>query len=136
MFVGIFFIFFILSLFLIGNPKTEKIGGGLFIFTGFFVFVFAFILGCTYMTAGGDYAVKQEEYNALVYKIENTEVQDNFNFVGKEIIDEVSEWNKEIREAQYWEDNFWFGIFWPNFWNELELIDYNIYQRSQNENLD
>lgn len=130
MFVGIFFIFFILSFILISNPKTEKIGGGLFVFTGTFLLIFALILSCTYMTAGRDYAVKQEEYNALVYKIENTEVQDNFNFVGKEIIDEVSEWNKEVREAQYLEDNFWFGIFWPDFWNELELIDYNIYQRS------
>ena len=136
MFVGIFFIFFILGFILMGNSKTEGIGGVLSFCSGIFIFIFVLILGCTYMTAGRDYAVKQEEYNALVYKIENTEVQDNFNFVGKEIIDEVSEWNKEIREAQYWEDDFWFGIFWPEFWNELELIDYNIYQRSQNENLD
>lgn len=130
MIVGIIFIIFILGFFLIGNPKTEKIGGVLLFSNGTFLLIFAFILSCTYMTAGRDYAVKQEEYNALIYKIENTEVQDNFNFVGKEIIDEVSEWNKEIREAQYWEDDFWFGIFWPDFWNELELIDYNIYQRS------
>lgn len=136
MIVGIIFIIFILGFFLIGNPKTEKIGGVLLFSNGIFLLIFALILSCTYMTAGRDYAVKQEEYNALIYKIENTEVQDNFNFVGKEIIDEVSEWNKEIREAQYWEDDFWFGIFWPDFWNELELIDYNIYQRSQNENLD
>ena len=128
--VGIIFIIFILGFFLMGNPKTENIGGGLSICSGTLLLIFALILSCTYMTAGRDYAVKQEEYNALVYKIENTEVQDNFNFVGKEIIDEVSEWNKEIREAQYWEDDFWFGIFWPEFWNELELIDYNIYQRS------
>lgn len=130
MIVGITFIIFILGFFLMGNPKTEKIGCGLSICAGFFVFIFTLILGCTYMTAGRDYAIKQEEYNALVYKIENTEVQDNFNFVGKEIIDEVFEWNKEIREAQYWEDDFWCGIFWPEFWNELELIDYDIYQRS------
>lgn len=130
MIVGIIFIIFILGFFLIGNPKTEKIGGVLLFSNGTFLLIFALILSCTYMTAGRDYAVKQEEYNALIYKIENTEVQDNFNFVGKEIIDEVSEWNKEIREAQYWEDDFWFGIFWPDFWNELELIDYNIYQRS------
>ena len=130
MVVGIIFILFILGFFLIGNSKTEKIGGVLLFSNGTFLLIFALILSCTYMTAGRDYAVKQEEYNALVYKIENTEVQDNFNFVGKEIIDEVSEWNKEVREAQYWEDDFWFGIFWPDFWNELELIDYNIYQRS------
>ena len=127
---GIIFILFILGLFIIVNSNTEKIGGVLLIFNGTLLLIFALILGCTYMTAGRDYAVKQEEYNALVYKIENTEVQDNFNFVGKEIIDEVSEWNKEVREAQYLEDNFWWGIFWPDFWNELELIDYNIYQRS------
>ena len=130
MVVGIVFILFILGFFLIGNSKTEKIGGVLLFSNGTLLFIFALILSCTYMTAGRDYAVKQEEYNALVYKIENTEVQDNFNFVGKEIIDEVSEWNKEVREAQYWEDDFWCGIFWPDFWNELELIDYNIYQRS------
>lgn len=130
MFVGVFFIFFILGFILICNDKIWKVGAGLIIFSGTFLLIFALILGCTYMTAGRDYAVKQEEYNALVYKIENTEVQDNFNFVGKEIIDEVSEWNKKVREAQYLENDFWFGIFWPDFWNELELIDYNIYQRS------
>lgn len=129
MFIAIFFIFFILGFILI-NTKAWQAGIGLMISSGTFLLIFALILSCTYMTAGRDYAVKQEEYNALVYKIENTEVQDNFNFVGKEIIDEVSEWNKEVREAQYLEDDFWWGIFWPEFWNELELIDYNIYQRS------
>lgn len=129
MFIAIFFILFILGFILI-RTKAWHAGVGLIISSGAFLLIFALILGCTYMTAGRDYAVKQEEYNALVYKIENTEVQDNFNFVGKEIIDEVSEWNKEVREAQYLEDNFWWGIFWPDFWNELELIDYNIYQRS------
>lgn len=129
MFIAIFFILFILGFILI-RTKAWQVGVGLIVSSGTFLLIFALILGCTYLTAGRDYAVKQEEYNALVYKIENAEVQDNFNFVGKEIIDEVSEWNKEVREAQYLENDFWWGIFWPDFWNELELIDYNIYQRS------
>lgn len=129
MFIAIFVILFILGFILI-RTKAWQVGVGLIASSGTFLLIFALILSCTYLTAGRDYAVKQEEYNALVYKIENAEVQDNFNFVGKEIIDEVSEWNKEVREAQYLENDFWWGIFWPDFWNELELIDYNIYQRS------
>ena len=115
------------------NCKTEtfeKWGLRLFFIGGLLSFIFILIFTMNHVGSNREYILKQEEYEALTYKVENVNSQDDFNLNGKAIIDEVCEWNKEIRNKQYLTNNIWVGIFWPEFWNELELIDYNIYQRS------
>ena len=69
----------------------------------------------------------REAYNALVYKMESTTCRDEFGFLSKEVIDEVQEWNKDVRYRQAAQSDFWVGIFYPNVYDEFETIDYESY---------
>ena len=39
----------------------------------------------------------REIYNALTYKMESTSCRDEFGFLSKEVIDEVQDWNKDVK---------------------------------------
>lgn len=69
----------------------------------------------------------RETYNALTYKMESTTCRDEFGFLSKEVIDEVQEWNKNIRYCKSAQDDFWVGIFYPNAYDEFKTIDYETY---------
>lgn len=73
----------------------------------------------------------REIYNALTYKMESTTCRDEFGFLSKEVIDEVQDWNKEVRYVQAAQDDFWVGIFYPNVYDEFETIDYESYNTGE-----
>ena len=72
---------------------------------------------------------KRETYDALTYKMESTTCRDEFGFLSKEVIDEVQEWNKDVRYYQTVQDDLWVGIFYPNVFDEFETIDYESYNK-------
>jgi hypothetical protein len=72
---------------------------------------------------------EREIYDALTYKMESTTCRDEFGFLSKEVIDEVQEWNKDVRYHQSVQDDLWFGIFYPNVYDEFETIDYESYNK-------
>lgn len=65
-----------------------------------------------------------ETYNSLIYKMESTTCRDEFGFLNKEVIDEVTEWNETISYNKIAQDNIWVGCFVPNIYDDFELIDY------------
>lgn len=65
-----------------------------------------------------------ETYNSLIYKMESTTCRDEFGFLNKEVIDEVTEWNETISYNKIAQDNIWVGCFIPNIYDDFELIDY------------
>ena len=65
-----------------------------------------------------------ETYNSLIYKMESTTCRDEFGFLNKEVIDEVTEWNETISYNKIAQDNIWVGCFTPNIYDDFELIDY------------
>lgn len=69
----------------------------------------------------------RETYDALMYKMESTTCRDEFGFLSKEIIDEVQDWNEDVRYYKSAQDDFWVGIFHPNVYDEFEIIKYNTY---------
>ena len=58
------------------------------------------------------------------YKIESNSCRDEFGLLSKELIDEVQEWNQDVRYYQKIQRNFWVGIFYPNVYDEFETIDF------------
>ena len=70
----------------------------------------------------------REIYSALTYKMESTTCRDEFGFLSKEVIDEVQEWNQDVRYYQSAQDNFWVGIFYPNVYDEFKTIGYETYK--------
>lgn len=70
---------------------------------------------------------KQETYKALTYKMESTTCRDEFGFLSKEVIDEVQEWNTDIRYNKAAQKDLWVGIFVPDIYGNLETIEYESY---------
>ena len=80
------------------------------------------------------YAAKsQERYDALIFKLENTDCRDEFGLLNKEVIDEIQNWNEDLSYSQAIQEDFWLGIFYPNIYDEFKLIDLNRFKISQGE---
>ena len=95
-----------------------------------FVIIAIVMLGCIikgHTNIEAKLEVNREIYDALTYKMESTTCRDEFGFLSKEVIDEVQEWNKDVRKYQSAQDDFWVGIFYPNVFDEFKTIDYESY---------
>ena len=71
----------------------------------------------------------REIYKAITYKVENDAYKDELGLLSKDVIDEIQEWNKDVRFYQNIQDNFWVGIYYPNVFDEFQIIDYESYSR-------
>lgn len=69
-----------------------------------------------------------EKYKALTYKLESEACRDQFGLLNKEIIDEVQRWNVKVTYYKAMEDNFWIGIYYPDVYGDLGMIDYETYE--------
>lgn len=93
-----------------------------------FVFVVTLLLLVigltTYFDATpGIQASYHQEYKDIMAQLENN-FYDNDNEVGKrEVIAEAQAWNKKVVRAKAMEKDFWFGAFYPNVYDQYELID-------------
>ena len=55
-----------------------------------------------------------QNYQKLIFELENTEVRDDFNIRTKDLIDDVTEWNKDYDTYVYRHNNLWTGWFYPS----------------------
>lgn len=97
------------------------------LFSGMVVVVSLFIIIWQYITVDFFLEVNRERYKALTYKIESNICHDEFGLLSKEVIDEIQEWNEDLRHYQKIQDNFWLGIYYPNIFDEFEIIEYERY---------
>lgn len=91
------------------------------------------IIICSHCGKSGFIAQNQARYDALIFKLENTDCRDEFGLLNKEVIDEVQDWNEDVSYCQAIQEDFWLGIFHPNIFDEFESIDLNRFQISQGE---
>ena len=97
------------------------------IISGLVALIMLVCIICSHTNVEAQLEQNRELYNALTYKMESTSCRDEFGFLSKEVIDEVQEWNKDVRYYQSAQDDFWVGIFYPNVYDEFETIDYESY---------
>lgn len=65
----------------------------------------------------------QQRYESLTYQLNNN-LYDNDNDIGKkELFTEIRNYNESIAYNKEVQDDFWIGIFYPNIYDEFELID-------------
>lgn len=91
---------------------------------GIATFISLILIIGQYATIDSNLEANREIYKALTYKVESDACRDEFGLLNKEVIDEIQEWNKDVRYYQNIQDNFWVGIFYPNVFDEFEMIDY------------
>lgn len=87
------------------------------------ILISGFIMIDSYGNAEANVAQNNKRYESLVYQLENN-LYDNDNDLGKkELYNEIREWNEDLAYYQNIQDNFWFGIFYPNVFDQFEFIE-------------
>lgn len=104
-------------------------GYAISIISGLAVIVSLFLIIVEHASINSSLEKAREQYKAITYKIESNACRDEFGLLNKEIIDEVQEWNKDVKYYQNIQDNFWLGIFYPNVFDEFETIDYESFEK-------
>lgn len=85
------------------------------------------ILCCQHIGIDARVEKNFEIYNAIEYKVTSGACRDKLGLLSKEVIDEVQNWNKDVKYYQAVQDDFWIGIFYPNVFDQFETIDYMSY---------
>ena len=71
-------------------------------------------------------AKDKQRYEALIYKMNSEDCKDEFGLLNKSICDEIQIWNEYVSYNKVMQDNKYIGIFYPDIYDELELINLNI----------
>lgn len=86
-------------------------------------FVICFIALDNVIGLKGEIAANQEIYNALIYQLENN-VYDNDNDIGKrELYEQITEWNSDLARGKAMQHDFWYGILYPDIYDNFEFIE-------------
>lgn len=71
--------------------------------------------------ADADAAKYKERYDSLVYQYEN-EIYYDDNVV-YDLLTDIREYNEDLAYYQEIQDDFWIGVFYPNVYDQFELIE-------------
>ena len=82
------------------------------------------------------YTAKMEEYRSIEYKLDNLDSYvDEFDINKANVIEEIQEWNKTVKEKQILTHNIFVGIMHPNYWDKIPTFDYDeVYQKINEAN--
>ena len=128
----LFIILFIVGIILYKIFEFEFLGDfgcAIIIISGLSIIISLFLIIAQYTTMNAYLEKDREQYKAITYKIESNACRDEFGLLNKEVIDEIQEWNKDIRYHQNIQDDFWLGIYYPNVFDEFETIDYESFEK-------
>lgn len=74
----------------------------------------------------GQIAQLEVRRETLVYQLE-TNMYENDNDIGKrELMKDIQEYNETIARNRANQNDFWYGIFIPNIYDQFELIDLEV----------
>lgn len=129
----IFWIFLILIaisvIFLILNDKIwyeewiDYVCWGVLIVSAIIALIMSIFVIDASVSIDGKIASNEQRYEALVYQVKN-EIYENDNDVGKyELYNQVREWNEDLAKGKAMQNDFWFGIFYPDIFDKFEFIE-------------
>ena len=100
---------------------------------------FIIVLGNAFYSASTEvsgYTAKMEEYHSIEYKLDNLDSYvDEFDINKANVIEEIQEWNKTVKEKQILTHNVFVGIMHPNYWDKIPTFDYDeVYQKINEAN--
>ena len=100
---------------------------------------FIIVLGGAFYSASTEisgYTAKMEEYRSIEYKLDNLDSYvDEFDINKANVIEEIQEWNKTVKENQVLTHNIFVGIMRPNYWDKIPTFDYDeVYQKISEAN--
>ena len=90
---------------------------------GIAIVVSLLIIIFSYAGVDAQIASNQQIYESLTYQLEN-DLYDNDNDLGKkELYNQIQEWNEDLAYYQAIQDDFWFGIYYPDVFDQFEFIE-------------
>lgn len=100
---------------------------------------FVIVLGNAFYSTSTEvsgYTAKMEEYHSIEYKLDNLDSYvDEFDINKANVIEEIQEWNKTVKEKQILTHNVFVGIMCPNYWDKIPTFDYDeVYQKINEAN--
>lgn len=110
-----------------GYWNLENVGFAITLIFGIALVIMIIILCCQHIGIDARVEKNFEIYNAIEYKVTSGACRDELGLLSKEVIDEVQNWNKDVKYYQAVQDDFWIGIFYPNVFDQFETIDYMSY---------
>jgi hypothetical protein len=125
----IFVILVIIGLVIIKTKCIDYLGECFAVIAGIAVVVSLIIMTLEYTTIDSYLEANREIYKTITYKVESNVCKDEFGLLSKDVMDEIQEWNKDVKFYQNIQDNFWIGIYYPNVYDEFETIDYESYSK-------
>lgn len=125
--VMVIFIIFIIVLVI-----NDKISGGCYdaitnvfellaIVSGVAVLIMTIAIGLGNFGADAKAAKYKERYDSLVYQYEN-EIYCDDNVV-YDLLTDIREYNEDLAYYQEIQDDTWLGVFYPNIFDQFELIE-------------
>ena len=111
------------------NFVVEIVGFSTYIIAGVIWLGMILAIICGHCGIDAKVEMWKEQYNTIAYKVESGVCRDEFGLLNKEVIDEIQDWNTDLRYKQNIQDDFWIGIFEPNIYDQFEYIDYTDYAR-------
>lgn len=126
LFIGIVIGFIVIGvLLMLFSIEFDQLGS---VITALSVFILLFMLilvGVNHMTIDADKSKMEQEYKALMYKVQSVDMRDELNINTIEVINEVQEWNENLAYYQKLQKDKWLGVFVPNIYDDFEFIEYN-----------
>ena len=101
---------------------------GIFGVIGMAIFGLALLIVCIFVIVNnsnthGLIASNKQRYESLIYQLENN-LYDNDNDLGKkELYNQIEEWNASLAEGKAMQNDFWFGVFYPDIYDHFEFIE-------------
>lgn len=123
--IGVLVLSFIGGSFFINRKEIiSSICAATFLMSGFTLLVMVVVIACNYFGVPGYIASTKQTYDSLTYQLEN-DIYDNDNDIGKkELYDDIQEYNETIAKRKVLQDDFWLGVFYPDIYDQFELIEF------------
>lgn len=125
----IFVILVIIGLVIIKTDCIDYLGECFAVIGGIAAVVSLIIMILEYTTIDSYLEANREIYKAIAYKAESDVCKDEFGLLSKDVLDEIQDWNKDMRFYQKAQHDFWIGIYIPNVFDEFQTIDYEAYSK-------
>lgn len=99
------------------------ISTGISSIAGIIAFIMLFVVMTYQIGAPTTKEKLQITYESLIYQLENNFYDNDNDYGKKELYDQITEYNQDVSVGKKLQRSFWFGIFLPNIYDDLELIE-------------
>lgn len=109
--------------------KTWAISIGsiiIILFATIFFIIDTITLVETYSKADATAKIYQQKYDNIIYQLESDMYKEN-NIGLRDLMVEIESWNKDIIEKKELANDFWFGIYYPDVYEQFEPINLSEY---------